>query len=145
VIPKIIKSEADHTAALARIEAIFDAVPGTPNGDELELLSLLVERYEDQAFPMDLPDPVTAIRFRMEQQGLKAKDLVPYIGSASKVSEVLSGQRNLSLAMIRKLVNGLGIPAEVLLRDRVPIGPRTRGVEDTPVSRLRLGNQDRQG
>ena len=114
--PKIIKTEADYEAALARIEEIFDARPGTEEGDELELLSLLVDPYEAEQCPMDLPNPLTAIRFRMEQQGLKPKDLVPYIGSPDKVSEVLAGQRSLSLAMIRRLVSGLGIPAEVFLR-----------------------------
>lgn len=113
---KVIKNEHDYKTALARIDSIFHAAPGTSEGDELELLSLLVERYEDEQFPIDLPDPIEAIRFRMEQQGLKAKDLVPYIGSASKVSEVLSGQRNLSLNMIRNLVARLEIPANVLLR-----------------------------
>ena len=113
--PKIIKTEAEHTAALARIEAIFDAQPGTPEGDELELLAMLVDQYEKVAFPINLPDPLAAIQFRMEQQGLKNKDLIPFIGSPSKVSEVLSGQRGLSLSMIRNLVKGLGIPAEVLI------------------------------
>src|ERR1019366_5794652 len=98
--PKIIKTEAEHAAALARIEAIFDAQTGTPEGEELELLSVLVERYEDEQYPMDLPDPLSAIKFRMEQQGLKNKDLIPYIGSPSRVSAVLSGQRGLSLTMI---------------------------------------------
>jgi len=115
--PKLIKTEADYDEALARIEEIFDAKPGTSEGDELELLVTLVEMYEEEAFPIDLPDPVEAIKFRMEQTGLKAKDLVPYLGSASKVSEVLSGKRSLSLTMIRNLVNGLDIPAEVLLQE----------------------------
>jgi HTH-type transcriptional regulator / antitoxin HigA len=115
--PKVIKTEAEYEATMARVEEIFDAKPGTPTGDELELLLLLVEKYEDKAFPIDLPDPITAIRFRMDQQNLKPKDLIPYIGSKSKVSEVLSGQRELSLTMIRKLVSGLGIPAEVLLQE----------------------------
>jgi HTH-type transcriptional regulator / antitoxin HigA len=114
--PKVIKTKADYKVAMARIEEIFDAAPGTPEGDELELLTTLVELYEAKAFPVDLPDPLTAIRFRMEQQGLKPRDLVPFIGSASKVSEVLSGQRSLSLSMIRNLITGLGIPAEVLLQ-----------------------------
>jgi HTH-type transcriptional regulator/antitoxin HigA len=114
--PKIIKTKKDYKAALARIDEIFDAAPGTPEGDELELLSTLVELYESKAFPIELPDPLTAIRFRMEQQGLKPKDLVRYIGSPSKVSEVLSGRRSLSVGMMRGLVGGLGIPAEVLLR-----------------------------
>ena len=115
--PKLIKTEADHDEALARIEEIFDAKPGSLEGDELELLVTLVEMYEEKAFPIGLPDPVEAIKFRMEQEGLKAKDLVPYIGSAPKVSEVLAGKRSLSLTMIRNLVDGLEIPAEVLLQE----------------------------
>lgn len=114
--PNVIKSQAEYAAAMARVEEIFDAKPGTPKGEELELLLLLVDSYEEKAFPINLPDPVTAIRFRMDQQNLKAKDLVPFLGSKSKVSEVLHGQRDLSLTMIRKLVIGLGIPAEVLLQ-----------------------------
>ena len=114
--PKVIKTEAEYEAAMARVDEIFDAKPGTDKGDELELLLLLVEKYEEEAFPIDLPDPISAIRFRMDQQGLKDKDLIPYIGSKSKVSEVLSGQRSLSLTMIRRLVTDLGIPAEVLLQ-----------------------------
>ncbi len=113
--PRIIKSEAEYEATLARIERIFRAKPGTAQGDELELLLLLVETYEEQAYPIDPPDPIAALRFRMEQQGLKPRDLIPYIGSKSKVSEVLSGRRPLSLTMIRKLVTGLHIPAEVAL------------------------------
>jgi HTH-type transcriptional regulator / antitoxin HigA len=114
--PKVIKTKADYKVAMARIEQIFNAEPETPEGDELELLTTLVELYEAKTFPIDLPDPLTAIRFRMEQQGLKPRDIVPFIGSASKVSEVLSGQRGLSLSMIRNLITGLGIPAEVLLK-----------------------------
>jgi len=114
---KIIKNEAEYEATLDRIDGLMDAVPGTPEGDELELLATLVSMYEDEAHPIGLPDPIEAIRFRMEQAGLKQRDLVPYIGSASKVSEVLSGQRTLSLSMIRKLHEGLGIPAEVLLQE----------------------------
>ena len=114
--PKVIKSEDDQSVALCRIDEIFDAQPGTPEGDELELLVTLVELYEERAYPIGKPNPIAAIRFRMDQQGLKQKDLVPYIGSASKVSEVLSGARSLSLAMIQKLTDGLGIPAEVLVR-----------------------------
>lgn len=113
---KVIKTDAEYKATLACVEKIFDARPGTAKGDELELLLLLVEKYEETEFPIDLPDPVTAIRFRMEQQQLTPKDLLPFIGSRSKVSEVLSGRRRLSLTMIRKLVAGLGIPAEVLLQ-----------------------------
>ena len=114
--PKIIKTEADYAAALTRAEALFAARSGTSGGDELELCLLLIEQYESGAYPLKLPDPITAIRFRMEQQNLQPKDLIPYIGSKSKVSEVLSGQRSLSLSMIRKLAS-LGIPAEVLLQE----------------------------
>ncbi len=113
---KPIKTDADHRSALARVEAIFDAAPGTAKGDEAEVLATLIGLYEEKNFAIDLPSPIDAIRFRMEQEDMKAKDLVPYIGSASKVSEVLSGRRRLSLAMIRNLTR-LGISAEVLLQD----------------------------
>ena len=125
--PKVIKTATQYQATLARIEKVFDAKPGTAEGDELELLLLLVENYEDRAYPIDLPDPISALRFRMEQEGLKPKDLVPYIGSKSKVSEVLSGQRPLSLTMIRKLVTGFHFPAEVALREtQAPRARRTK-------------------
>lgn len=114
---KVIKNRKEHEAALARIEKLMEACPGTTVGDELDLLSALVDLYEKEAYPIDEPDPIEAIRFRMEQQGLKAGDLVPYIGSKSKVSEVLSGRRGLSLNMIRGLSSGLGIPADVLIRE----------------------------
>ncbi len=102
---------------------------GTAKGDELELLLLLVETYEDSAYPIDPHDPIAALRFRMEQQGLKPKDLVPYIGSKSKVSKVLSGKRRLSLAMLRKLVARLHLPAEVALG--APKAPQSRGARYT--------------
>ena len=117
MIPKLIKTEEDYDSALARIDELMDADPGTPESDELELLVTLVELYEKVAYPIDLPDPIEAIKFRMDQMGLKQKDLIPYIGSRSKVSEVLSRQRPLSITMIRKLHEGLGIPADVLLRE----------------------------
>ncbi|MDH3997262.1 MAG: ImmA/IrrE family metallo-endopeptidase [Desulfuromonadales bacterium] len=123
MITKIIKNETDYEQALERIDALMDAAAGTPEGDELELLATLVELYEEQAHPVALPNPVDAIKFRMEQGGLKQKDLIPFIGSASKVSEVLSGRRSLSLAMIRKLHQGLGVPAEVLLQDSKSTAP----------------------
>jgi HTH-type transcriptional regulator/antitoxin HigA len=116
--PKVIKTTEEHECALARIEELFTAKPGTPEGDELELLLLLVESYEEKEYPIDLPDPIEAIRFRMEQAKLKQKDLIPILGSKGKVSEVLNGKRELSLTMIRKLVSELGIPAEVLLQER---------------------------
>lgn len=114
---KVIKTEIEYEAALARAEALMDAAPGTPESDELELLAVLIEDYETQAYPINLPDPVEAIKFRMDQQGLTGKDMRQYLGSASKVSEVLNGKRPLSLTMIRRLHKGLGIPAEVLLQE----------------------------
>ena len=113
--PKIIKTNKEYESALKRIEQIFFAKRGTPEHDELLLLVLLVEVYEDKKFVLENPDPIDAIRFCMEQQGLKAKDLVPFIGSASKVSEVLSRKRPLSINMIRNLSKGLGISLEVLV------------------------------
>lgn len=117
--PKIIKTAIDYDRALARVEKLMDLDPDKKSAefDELELLVLLVEQYEDQEFPMDLPDPITAIKFRMDQGGMTRKDMIPYLGSASKVSEILNGKRSLSLTMIRRL-SELGIPAEVLLQQR---------------------------
>ena len=116
---KLIKSEQEHEQALARLMHLMDVdpEPGSAEADELDVLAVLIERYEEEQFPMDFPDPVEAIKFRMDQQGLKNKDLVPYIGSAPKVSEVLNGKRQLSLNMIRRLSDGLGIPPEVLIRE----------------------------
>jgi HTH-type transcriptional regulator / antitoxin HigA len=113
--PKLIKTEKEHRAALRRIEEIFDAKPRTPEGDELDLLVTLVELYEDKTFPIGLPSPVEAIKFRMEQQGLRPKDLARYLGGANRVSEVLAGRRALTVGMIQKLHHELGIPAEVLV------------------------------
>lgn len=113
----LIKTEADYEKALARIDQIFDAQPDTPNGDELELLTTLVNLYEEKQYPIDFPNPIDAIKFTMEQRELRPVDLVPFLGSKSKVSEVLSGKRSLSLAMIRKLSKGLHIPAEILIQE----------------------------
>jgi HTH-type transcriptional regulator/antitoxin HigA len=114
---KVIKSEKEHETALAEISSLIDRDPdpGTPEADRLEVLTVLVENYESQAFPKRVPEPLEAIRFRMDQQNLKQRDLVPYIGSPSKVSEVLSGKRPLTLSMMRALHSNLGIPAAVLL------------------------------
>ncbi|HUD49003.1 MAG TPA: helix-turn-helix domain-containing protein [Candidatus Baltobacteraceae bacterium] len=112
---KVIKTKSEYAAALARAEKLMDGRPNSPEGDELELLALLIHDYEERVFPIAKPDPVAAIRFRMAQQGLTNKDLAPFLGSRSRVSEVLSGRRNLSLKMIRALVSGLRIPADVLL------------------------------
>src|ERR1051326_9385442 len=103
--PKVIKTEPEYAAALARAYKLMDAKPNTAQGDELELLSLLIHDYEEKAFPIDKPDPIAAIRFRMEQQGLKPRDLVPILGSRSRVSEILSGRRHLTLKMVRALVS----------------------------------------
>lgn len=117
MINRLIKNEKDYDAALSRIEQLMDAKSGTAEMDELELLTALVEIYEDRHFPINQPDPVEAIKFRMEQLGLAQKDMVPYLGSKSKVSEVLNGKRPLSLAMMRSLNKNLGISAEVLLKE----------------------------
>jgi HTH-type transcriptional regulator/antitoxin HigA len=118
--PTLIKHDRDYQVVLDRIEELMDAAPETPEADELKLLAVLVDVYEKRRFPSPLPDPIEAIRFRMEQQGLRQRDLVPYFGSRSKVSEVLSGKRRLSLSMIRNLHRGLGISAEVLIQE--PVG-----------------------
>jgi HTH-type transcriptional regulator/antitoxin HigA len=117
---KVIKTGSEYAAALARVEKLMDAKPGTSSGDELEILSLLIHDYEERVFPIAKPDPVAAIRFRMTQQGLTNNDLVPFLGSRSRVSEILSGRRSLSLKMIRALVGGLRIPADVLLGENSP-------------------------
>lgn len=116
MIPKIIKNEEEYRKVLARIEDLMGSDPNTPEGDELELLATLVDLYEKETCPIGLPDPVDAIQFRMEQLGLKQKDLIPFIGSRSKVSEVMSRRRPLSIAMIRKLHERLDIPAGILLK-----------------------------
>jgi HTH-type transcriptional regulator/antitoxin HigA len=115
--PKVIKTEAEYEAALARVAELMDAQPGSPDEQELELFALLVEQYEQAHFPIAPPDPVEAILFRMEQEGLTRKDLTAYIGSPSKVSEVLNRKRPLSLSMIRALHKGLGIPADILVQE----------------------------
>lgn len=110
-----IKTEQDYDQAIQRIEQLWGSKKDTPEGDELDLLATLVEAYEMQHFPIAPPHPVDALRFRMEQMGLTKSDLAKYLGSPSRVSEVLSGKRQLSLSMIKKLYRELKIPAEVLL------------------------------
>jgi len=119
---KTIKSDADYADALAEIERLVETDPvlGTAEADRLEILTLLVRDFESRRFPRSSPTPLDALRFRMEQQGLSQRDLVPFFGSRSKVSEVLSGKRPLTLSMIRALYSGLGIPAEALLQDQPP-------------------------
>jgi HTH-type transcriptional regulator / antitoxin HigA len=110
-----IRTARDHAAVLRRIELLMDAAPGTPEGDELDVLATLAEAYEERHFPVEDPSPLDAIRFRMEQLGLARKDLEPILGSRGRVSEVLNGRRALSLQMIRRLNRELGIPLESLV------------------------------
>ena len=112
-----IRNEKDYQNALNRLEEIFDAKKGTEQGDELEILSILIERYENENFPIGMPDPIEAIKFRMEQMGMKQKDLAEVVGFKSRVSEILSKKRKLTLDMIRKLNTTLHIPTEVLVQD----------------------------
>ncbi|GAB2626687.1 helix-turn-helix domain-containing protein [Belliella aquatica] len=114
---KPIKNEKDYQNALARLEVIFDAKKGTEEGDELEILSIIIDNYEKENFPIEMPDPIAAINFRMEQMGLKQKDLVEMIGFKSRVSEVMNKKRKLTLEMIRKLSVNLKIPTDVLIQD----------------------------
>ena len=114
---KAIRCSEDLEVALSRIEEIFDAKEGTPEDDELSALFALVEAYEEENVPIPLPDPIAAIKFRMDQAGLTRRDLIPILGSQATVSEVLSGERGLTMKMARALHANLGIPAEVLLQD----------------------------
>jgi len=113
---KPIRTEADYRAALKEIERLFDAASGTPEGDRLDILTTLVQAYEETHFAIPLPGPVEALEYYMESRGLTRKDMETYLGSRARVSEVLNGRRPLSLGMIRKLNAGLGIPADVLIR-----------------------------
>ena len=114
---KVIKTEKDYQMALKRMELIFDAKKGSKEGEELELLSLLIDIYEKEKYPIELPDPIEAIKFRMEQLGYKQKDLAEAMGLKSRVSEILNRKRKLTLDMIRKLHEVLGIPTEVLIKE----------------------------
>ncbi len=119
-----LRSEKDYEAALAEVERLWGAKAGTPKGDRLDILATLIEAYEAKHYPMDPPDPIEAIKFRMEQQGLTRKDLERVLGSRTRVSEVLNRKRGLSIDMIRKLHDKLQIPAEVLIRSAR--GPKSR-------------------
>lgn len=113
---KPIRSEEEHERALARVEELWDAADGTEATDELEVLSILIEAYEKAAHPVPPPDPIDAVRFAMDQRGLRPKDLASIIGSSGRVSEVLGKRRTLTLAMIRRLYSELGIEPSVLIR-----------------------------
>ncbi|HBS88655.1 MAG: DNA-binding protein [Bacteroidetes bacterium GWF2_38_335] len=114
---KIIKTEAQYKQALKRLEIIFDAPANTPEGDEAELLGLLIEKYEDEHYPIEAPDPIEAIKFRMEQMNLDNNDLASIIGYKSRVSEIFSRKRKLSLKMIRNLHKKLNIPYDSLIAE----------------------------
>ena len=136
MISRLIKNEEDYEKALSRIEELMDAQSDTPEMDELELMTALVEMYEDRHYSISPPDPLAAIKFRMDQLGLTQKDMVPYIGPKSKVSEVLNGKRPLSLTMMRSLNKNLGISAEVLLNEpgaRFPDGMQNLEWDKFPV------------
>lgn len=111
-----IRTRKDHERALAEVEKLWGAKRGTPAGDRLDVLATLIDAYESEHEPMDPPDPIEAIKFRMEQQGLSRKDLEPLIGTRTRVAEVLNRRRGLSIGMIRRLHEGLGISADVLIR-----------------------------
>ena len=113
---KPIRTKADYKAALAEIEALWGARSGTPRGDRLDVLATLIDAYEAEHHPIDPPDPIDAIQFRMEQQGLTRRDLEGLIGTRTRIAEVLNRKRPLSINMIRRLHEHLGIPADVLIR-----------------------------
>lgn len=113
---KPIRSEADYAEALSEVERLWGAPSGTLDGDRLDVLATLIDAYEDEHHPIDPPDPIEAIKFRMEQQGLTRKDLEAIIGTRTRVAEILNRRRGLSIAMIRRLHEKLGISAEVLIR-----------------------------
>ena len=113
---KPINNSTDYRAALQEIETLMMAVPGTPEGEKLDVLVTLVEAYEGKHYPLDLPDPVAAIKFEMEQKGLTAKDLEPMIGKSNRVYEILNHKRSLTLKMIWRLHEGLGIPAGSVIK-----------------------------
>ncbi|MET3105276.1 HTH-type transcriptional regulator/antitoxin HigA [Oxalobacteraceae bacterium GrIS 2.11] len=114
---KPIRTKTDHRNALKEIESLMMAKPGTSEGDRLDVLVTLVEAYETKHYPIDLPDPVEAIKFYMEKTGMTVKDLEPMIGKSNRVYEILNHTRPLTLAMIRKLHSGLGIPVESLIKE----------------------------
>ena len=116
---KVIKTEQDYQEALKLVEGLIgrDPNPESAEGEQLNLLSTLIQDYESKTFPATLPNPIEAIKFRMEQADIKPADLIPYLGSRSRVSEILSGKRSLTLDMVRALSDGLGIPAKVLINN----------------------------
>ena len=114
---KLLKTKKDYQAALDRLEIIFDAKPGTSQGDELEVLGILIDNYEQEHYPIDFPDPIEAIKFRMEQLGYNQSDLANIVGLKSRASEILNKKRKLTLQMIRNLHETLHIPTDVLIQN----------------------------
>jgi HTH-type transcriptional regulator / antitoxin HigA len=135
-----IRTPADHDWALREIERLWEAAPGSEEEDLLDILTTLVEAYEERQYPMDPPDPVEAIKFRMDQESLTRSDLEPILGTRARVAEVLNHRRPLSISMIRRLHERLRIPAEVLIRETRP----KRKVAAKKLSR-RAGKQERRG
>jgi HTH-type transcriptional regulator/antitoxin HigA len=133
---KPIRNERDYEDALRRIESLWDSKDGSPESDELDVLVTLVEAYERERYPIDLPDPIEAIKFRLEQQGKDARALIGIIGQRSRVYEILRGKRALSLEMIRNLHDKLGIPANVLIQP-IPGRRRTKRYGDQRPTRSR--------
>lgn len=132
---KPIRTEADYEAALKEIERLFGAEPSTPEGDRLDVLTTLVEAYEDRHYAIPLPDPVEAILYWMESRGLSRRDMEPFIGSRARVSEILNRKRPLTMRMVRKLHAGLGIPAEVLIQPyETQTGKSSLALQTKPVS-----------
>jgi HTH-type transcriptional regulator/antitoxin HigA len=136
-VTKLIKTAKEHDGAIERISRLMesDPAPGTPAGDELEVLAHLAAIYEKKHHDIGLPDPLSAIRFRMEQQGLRSKDLAPYLGGPNRVSEVLAGKRALTVPMIRRLHNELGIPAEALVQETGSIFKAANGARLAPTAK----------
>ena len=124
VTVRSIQNEDDYDAALADVDALMDAEPGTPEGARLDVLVTLIEAYEARHWPIDTPDPIEAIRVRMEQKNLRPRDLQSMVGSRGRVSEILSRRRALTLPMIRKLSRGLDLPADVLIQEVPTARPR---------------------
>jgi len=140
---KVIKTESEYRSALDRFEEMLELPESARPLDDMELLSVLIERYEDEHHRIDPPDPIEAIKFRMEQAGLSQKDLIPYLGSRSRVSEILSGKRELTLTMIRALNAHLGIPAESLIRE--PRASLPQAIADVEYSKFPLKEMERNG
>jgi HTH-type transcriptional regulator/antitoxin HigA len=140
---KVIKTESEYRSALAQFEEILKVPASERSYDDMELLSVLIEQYEDVHYHIDPPDPIEAIKFRMEQSGLSQKDLIPCLGSRSRVSEVLSGKRELTLTMIRALNTHLGIPAESLIRE--PQAPLPKALADLDFSKFPVKDMEKNG